>query len=97
MVVQALFTTGLGYGIGVVLALSVCASTSGGHFSPAMTIVAMLFKGFPVKKGFGYIIAQIFGAYVAFGFVYLQWRPTILVSTIYVCRGNLSLWCFPVD
>jgi glycerol uptake facilitator-like aquaporin len=43
-----------------------------------LTIVQMLFKGFPPLKGLGYIISQIVGAYIAFGFVYLQWHPTIL-------------------
>lgn len=46
----ALFTIGIAYGMGIVVALVVCAATSGGHFSPAVTIVHTLFNGFPPPK-----------------------------------------------
>jgi glycerol uptake facilitator-like aquaporin len=46
----ALFTIGVAYGMGIVVALVVCAATSGGHFSPAVTIVHTLFNGFPPTK-----------------------------------------------
>ena len=36
--------------MGIVLALSICASTSGGHLNPCVTIAFTLFKGFPVRK-----------------------------------------------
>ena len=41
---------GFGYGIGIVLALVIAASTSGGHFNPCITICFAIFKGFPWKK-----------------------------------------------
>jgi Major intrinsic protein len=46
----ALFTVGVAYGMGIVVALVVCTATSGGHFSPAVTIVHALFNGFPPAK-----------------------------------------------
>ena len=46
----ALFTIGIAYGLGIVVALVVCTATSGGHFSPAVTIVHVLFNGFPPTK-----------------------------------------------
>jgi len=46
----ALFTIGVAYGMGIVVALVVCAATSGGHFSPAVTIVHVLFNGCPPTK-----------------------------------------------
>ena len=46
----ALFTIGLAYGVGIVVALVVCTATSGGHFSPAVTIVHALFNGCPPTK-----------------------------------------------
>jgi glycerol uptake facilitator-like aquaporin len=57
-----------------------CAETSGGHFHPGLTISYITFKGFPFWKGMRYIVAQIVGAYLAFAFIYIQWRPSILVS-----------------
>lgn len=46
----ALFTIGVAYGVGIVVALVVSTPTSGGHFSPAITIVHTLFNGFPPTK-----------------------------------------------
>ena len=48
--ITALFTIGIAYGLGIVVALVVCTATSGGHFSPAVTIVHTLFNGFPPAK-----------------------------------------------
>lgn len=46
----ALFTVGVAYGLGIVVALVCCTATSGGHFSPAVTLVHVLFNGFPPTK-----------------------------------------------
>lgn len=50
MLSTALFTIGIAYGIGIVVALVVSTATSGGHFSPAVTLVHVLFNGLPVAK-----------------------------------------------
>ncbi|KAI9512105.1 aquaporin-like protein [Russula earlei] len=65
------------YGVGIVVALVVCTATSGGHFSPAVTIVHVIFNGFPPAKAIRYIIAQIFGGFLACLFVYWQWNTLI--------------------
>jgi glycerol uptake facilitator-like aquaporin len=41
---------GLAYGAGIIFAITVCAPTSGGHFSPSITIALTLFRGFPKLK-----------------------------------------------
>ena len=46
----ALLQIGFGYAFGVLFALCVCASTSGGHFNPCVTIAFCVFKKFPVLK-----------------------------------------------
>lgn len=46
----ALLTVGAAYGLGVVLALTVVSSTSGGHLNPCVTIAFTIFKGFPIRK-----------------------------------------------
>jgi glycerol uptake facilitator-like aquaporin len=46
----ALFTVGVAYGLGIVVALVVCTATSGGHFSPGVTLVHFLFNAFPPAK-----------------------------------------------
>jgi len=75
--VGSLLSVGFAYGLGIVVALVVCAGTSGGHFSPAVTIVHVLFDGFPIAKGARYIVSQIFGGFAACVFVYWQWRTLI--------------------
>jgi glycerol uptake facilitator-like aquaporin len=42
----ALFTIGVAYGLGIVVALVVCTASSGGHFSPGVTAVHVIFNGF---------------------------------------------------
>lgn len=62
------------------MVLQICSSTSGGHFSPGVTITYMLFRKFPVKKGLRYIVAQILGSYVACLIIYVQYHHLIVVS-----------------
>ena len=47
----ALLTVGFAYALGIVVALVVCSATSGGHFSPAVTVVHVLYNGFPIIQG----------------------------------------------
>jgi glycerol uptake facilitator-like aquaporin len=68
---------GLAYAVGVVFAITACSSTSGGHFSPGITISMTIFKGFPPLKAVRYIFAQILGAYLASMLVYYQWNRLI--------------------
>jgi glycerol uptake facilitator-like aquaporin len=68
---------GFGYSFGILFALCLCASTSGGHFNPAVTIAVCVFKKFPILKAIRYIIAQTLGAYIACLLVYNQWKVLI--------------------
>jgi len=86
--VGSLFTVGVGYALGIVFAIAVCGSTSGGHFSPSVTISFVLFKGFPPLKALRYIIAQIIGGYIAFLLIYVQYKDLIgTVSTALKAAG----------
>lgn len=46
----AVLQIGFAYSFGIFFALNVCASTSGGHFNPCVTISFCVFKKFPVLK-----------------------------------------------
>lgn len=59
LVILALFTIGFAYAIGIVLAISLCAATSGGHFSPSVTITLSLFRGFPKRKAVRFVIKHV--------------------------------------
>ncbi|KAG5720242.1 Aquaporin-7 [Termitomyces sp. T112] len=71
---SSILQIGFGYTGGILLALGVCAGTSGGHFNPCVSIACMVFKGFPPLKALRYIIAQILGAYIACLLVYTQYK-----------------------
>lgn len=74
---SSILQIGLAYGFGALFALGIAAGTSGGHFHPGVTVAYTVYRGFPVRKAARYIVAQIFGGYVACMLVYYQWRPLI--------------------
>ncbi|KAK4614005.1 Aquaporin-3 [Fulvia fulva] len=60
-----LFQVGWAFALGIAFAIITCASTSDGHFNPAVTICFAVWQGFPWKKVPCYIFSQIFGAFMA--------------------------------
>ena len=62
---SSLFQTGLAFGIGITLAILVCAPVSGGHFNPGVTCCFAIWGGFPLRKMPHYILSQIFGSFMA--------------------------------
>jgi len=76
---SSLLQIGFAYALGVLFALGIAGNTSGGHFNPAVTLAYTVFRGFPVRKAARYIVAQIFGGYLACMIVYYQWRPLVNV------------------
>ncbi|KAI0356339.1 aquaporin-like protein [Trametes cingulata] len=75
--VGSILQIGIAYAVGIALALAVCWSTSHGQFNPSFTIHAVVFHRFPPLKAVRYIIAQIFGAYIACLLVYIQYKQYI--------------------
>jgi glycerol uptake facilitator-like aquaporin len=83
-----ILTIGLAYGLGIVFAIIAAAPTSGGHLSPGYTIAFAVFKGFSWKKVPLYIIAQIFGGFIAVLLVYAQYRQAFVqVDTALAAAG----------
>lgn len=74
---SSLFQIGWAFAIGIAFAIITCASTSGGHFNPAITIALAFWQGFPWKKVPYFIVSQIFGAFVAGLFVMGMYWPEI--------------------
>ena len=60
-----IFPIGWAFAIGIAFAIITCASTSGGHFNPAITICFAVWQGFPWKKVPHYIFSQVFGSFMA--------------------------------
>lgn len=89
----ALLQVGFAYAFGILMAIAVCGATSGGHFSPGVTLLMVVFRGFPKLKALRYVkhptmltctngairyvVAQILGAYIACLLVYCQYKHLI--------------------
>jgi glycerol uptake facilitator-like aquaporin len=105
---SSLLQIGLGYACGILLALGVCFTTSGGHLSPAITLCFCIFRGFPALKAVRYIIAQVLGALIACALVYNQWKelieaaeatleaagPTVFAATQFTANGPPGIFAF---
>ncbi|KAF1981735.1 aquaporin-like protein, partial [Aulographum hederae CBS 113979] len=72
-----LLQVGLAFAVGIAFAIITCASVSGGHFNPAITICLALWQGFPWKKVPHYIFSQIFGGFMAALMITGMWWPEI--------------------
>lgn len=86
----SLLTIGFCYGVGIVLAVIICAPASGGHLSPCYTIAFWLFKGFPAKKVPFYIVAQVFGGFVGIIAVYGVYKQQLDEITLEFTAGGLA-------
>ncbi|KAF1983512.1 putative glycerol uptake facilitator [Aulographum hederae CBS 113979] len=87
----SVFTIGWSYAIGIAFAIITCASTSGGHFSPAITIALAVWQGFPIKKVPYFILAQILGAMMASFVIYGQYYESFHAMETKMEGAGLSL------
>ena len=65
------------WGFAVMLGVYIAGGVSGAHLNPAVTFAQALRRGFPWKKVPTYIVAQVFGAFVAAAVVYFNYRFAI--------------------
>jgi glycerol uptake facilitator-like aquaporin len=105
---SSILQIGFSYACGILLALCVCFTTSGGHLSPAVTICFCLFRGFPKLKAVRYIVAQILGSLIACALVYNQWKmlieaaeakllglgPEVFATTQFTPNGPAGIFAF---
>ena len=65
------FGIAFAFGLAVVTAIYTVGHISGGHLNPAVSIGLMLSKRFPAREVPGYIAAQVIGAILGGGLLYL--------------------------
>ncbi|KAL5341962.1 aquaporin-like protein [Aspergillus crustosus] len=70
------------WGFAFMLAIYVAGGISGGHLNPAITIALWLWRGFPTKKCFTYILAQVLGAITASGIAYAIYHDAIVQLSV---------------
>jgi len=66
-----------GWGLAVTFGVYVAGGVSGAHLNPAVTLAQALRRGFPWRKVPTYVVAQVFGAFVAAAVVYFNYRFAI--------------------
>ncbi|KIW18030.1 hypothetical protein PV08_02317 [Exophiala spinifera] len=67
----------LAWGLGVMIGIYVAGGVSGGHLNPALSLMLSVFRGFPWRLCWQYVVAQILGALTASGIVYGLYRDAI--------------------
>ena len=74
---QAYWGLCIAWGLAVAIAIYVTGSVSGTHANPAVTLALAIFRRFSWKKVAPYCAAQVAGAFVGAGIVYLLFQPVI--------------------
>ncbi|KZV70263.1 aquaporin [Peniophora sp. CONT] len=65
------------WAVGAALGVWVSAGISGGHNNPVITLALAIFRGFPWKKVPGYILGQVFGAWLGAMLTYANYFHAI--------------------
>jgi glycerol uptake facilitator protein len=76
-----------GWAFAVIVAVYVSAGASGAHLNPAVTLALAVKRAFPWRKVAPYIIAQMIGAFLGAGAVYLVYSDGL------VAAGLPNVWC----
>ena len=87
----------LAWGLAVVMACYVAGGVSGAHLNPAVTLALAVHRGFPWNKVAAYVAAQMLGAFVAAGLVYLTYYDALNhfdggVRQVSGPQGTAGIW-----
>lgn len=66
------------WAIGVSLGIYASASLSGAHLNPAITLVAIVYDRFPIRRALGFVMAQLAGAISASLLLYAMFAEAIV-------------------
>lgn len=68
------------WGFAFMLSIYITGGISGGHLNPAVTISLSVYRGFPCRRCFEYVIAQILGGLVAGAVAYGLYHDAIFYA-----------------
>src|ERR1043166_4474303 len=72
-----IFQVAIVWGLGIATAIHLTASLSGAHLNPAVTVSLATWGHFPTARGLPYIAAQMTGALLASGVLFLIYRDAL--------------------
>ncbi|KAJ8059041.1 hypothetical protein OCU04_012021 [Sclerotinia nivalis] len=58
-------STNWAWGLGITIGIYIAGGISGAHLNPAISLMLCIYRGFPIRKAFIYILAQILGGFLA--------------------------------
>lgn len=70
-------TVVLSWGIGNMVGIYIAGGYSGAHLNPTLTLNLWFFRGFPLRRVFGFWIAQFFGALAASAWIFILYYPAL--------------------
>ncbi|MEN6409426.1 MAG: MIP/aquaporin family protein [Anaerolineaceae bacterium] len=75
-------TITIGWCFAVIIAVYVSGGVSGAHLNPAVTLALAVRRGFPWKKVFPFILAQLVGAFLGAAAVYFIYRDGLVAAGV---------------
>ena len=94
---SALGTLGiaLAFGLSIVAMAYVIGNISGCHINPAVSLAMLINKKMTLKDFFFYVIAQIVGAFVGAGLLYLILNFILILNAQYRANKSILLYNLP--
>ncbi|MCR4580896.1 MAG: aquaporin [Bacilli bacterium] len=83
-----LLCTALAFGLAIVASAYVIGNISGCHVNPAVSLACLINGKLSVKDFIGYVVGQIFGAFMASTLLYVVFKNTLMVNAPIVLGAN---------
>lgn len=77
---SGLWQVAIVWGVAIMLAIYAVGGVSGAHINPAMTLAFAIWRGFPMSRVLPFIAAQLVGAMLAAGLLFVLFGPQLVAK-----------------